>query len=174
MNKKLFIFLFATVFCTSAAFAQGRGGGGGGTARGGGGLGGAPVGGPSIPSGPSNPQANRPSNLGKPDSPSAAADHKADAASAHAVDPTDTHGFKNYGQYIAANEVADRLGIPLADLKASMDAEGGKLGKAIHAQRPDLSSKEIDAEVKKAEAASKKAQADAKRAEAEAKKKTTS
>ena len=136
MHKKLFVLLLAMVFSASAAFAQGRGGGGGGAAGGGtprgGGIGGAPVGGPAIPSGPGNQQANRPSNPGKPDSPSSAsADHKADAAIAHAVDPTDTHGFKTYGQYVAANEVSERLVIPLADLKASMDAEGGNLGKAI-------------------------------------------
>jgi hypothetical protein len=31
------------------------------------------------------------------------------------------------GSIFAANEVADRLGIPLADLKASMEAEGENL-----------------------------------------------
>ena len=166
MNRKRFILLFALVFCASAAFAQGRGGGGGGAARGGGapggGIGGGPVGGASVPSNQGTPQSGRPSNAGKPDSTSSTGqDHRADAAATHAVDPKDTHGFKNYGQYVAANEVSEHLGIPLADLKASMDAEGGNLGKAIHTLRPGLSSKEVEAQVKKAEAAARKAQAEA-------------
>ena len=158
MNRKRFILLLALVFCASAAFAQGRGGGGGGTGRGGG----APGGAPSVPSNQGTPQSGRPSNAGKPDSTSSAGqDFRADAAATHAVDPKDTHGFKNYGQYVAANEVSQHLDIPLADLKASMDAEGWNLGKAIHTLRPGLSSKEVEAEVKKAEAAAKKAQSEA-------------
>jgi len=160
MSKKLFIPLFVLVFSISA-FAQGRGGGGG---RGGGAAGGG-----------SPQQGNRPSSPGKPDSlPSANADSKAGAAKANAVDPTNTHGFKNYGQYVAANHVSEHMGIPLADLKSSMNAEGGSLGKAIHRLRPALSSNEVDAAVKSAEAASRKAQDEAKKAEAEAKKKAKS
>src|SRR5688572_5681357 len=105
MSKKLFIPMFVLVFGTSAAFAQGRGGGGGGAARGGGAAG-APVGGPSPQ------QGNQPSNSGRPDSAPTAADHKAAAAKANAADPTSTHGFKNYGQYVAANHVSEHLGIP--------------------------------------------------------------
>jgi hypothetical protein len=163
MNKKFFVLLFMTIFSVSAFAMQGRGGGGG--ARGGGAAGGglgAPAGGPSTPSSPGS-QGNRPANSGKPDSATAAAaQHKSDAAS-HAVDPKDTHGFKNYGEYVAANHVSENLGIPLADLKASMDAEGGNLGKAIHSLRPALSPKEIEAETKKAAAAAKKAEAEAKK-----------
>ena len=178
MNKKFFILLVLVALGTSAAFAQGRGGGVGGVRGGGapaGGLGGgSSVGEPSTPSGPASQPNNRPSNPGKPTSPSTASDHRADVASSHAVDSSDTHGFKNYGQYVAANEVSQHLGIPLADLKASMDAQGGNLGKAIHTFHPELSSNEVKAEVKRAESAAKKAESDAKRAEAEAKKKATS
>jgi hypothetical protein len=163
MSIKLFGVLLAVMISSTSIFAmQGRGGRGGGT----------PVGGPAIPSNsgaqgnrPPSPgagAAQRPANPGKPESP--AADHKPDA-SAHAVDPTDTHGFKNYGEYVAANQVSENLGIPLTDLKGAMDSHGGSLGKAIQTLRPELNPKQINAEIKKAEAASKKAQVKAKKSQ---------
>ena len=88
------------------------------------------------------------------------ADHKT-TASTHAADPKDPHGFKNYGQYVAAQHVAENLQIPggIDALKAMMTGDNAiSLGKAIAQLRPDLSQQSIDVEVKKAEAEAKKMQ----------------
>jgi len=161
MKNQFLIFLTLSLL-TMPAFAQGRGGRGGG--------GGAPIG--AIPANPGS-QGNRPSdpgffpeqrpvNPGPTTGPSIRDEHQPEASS-HAVDPTDTHGFKNYGLYVAASHVSDKFDIPLSELQTEMNADGGNLGKAIHTLRPDLSSNEVDAEVKKAEAAAKKADAEAKK-----------
>ena len=112
---------------------------------------------------PANPGASvdhLPTNVGKSESRGASADHQANLP-AQAADPKDTHGFKNYGQYVAAQHVAENLNIPggIDALKKLMTGDGGvSLGKAIHQLRPDLTQQSVDAEVKKAEAAAKKAE----------------
>jgi hypothetical protein len=135
---------------TNAAFsAQGRG------------QAGRPAGAgaPSIPT----VQGNRPSN------PNQSAEHRHQPeSSAHSADPTNTHGFENYGQYVAATHVAENLKIDFNLLKVEMVDNKLSLGKAISKLRPGLSGQSIEAEVKKAEAAAKKAQAE------DRKRKTTS
>jgi len=112
---------------------------------------------------PSSPGASvdhRPATTGKPQSAGVSADHKT-TASTHAVDPKDPHGFKNYGQYVAAQHVAENLKIVggVDALKALMTGDNAmSLGKAIAKLRPDLSQQAIDVEVKTAEAEAKKAQ----------------
>ena len=120
---------------------------------------------------PANPGASDhlPTNVEKPESRGVSPDHQRGVSADHqanlptqAVDPKDTHGFKNYGQYVAAQHVAKNLNIPggVDALKKLMVGDGGvSLGKAIHQLRPELSQQSIDAEVKKAEAAAKKAEA---------------
>jgi hypothetical protein len=61
-------------------------------------------------------------------------------------------GFKNQGQFIAALHVSQNLNIPFSQLKADMTGSGhDSLGQAIHALRPDLSSKTVTKNVKLAE-----------------------
>lgn len=61
-------------------------------------------------------------------------------------------GFKNQGQFIAALHVSQNLNIPFTQLKADMNGSGhDSLGQAIHALRPDLSSKTVSKNVKLAE-----------------------
>jgi hypothetical protein len=63
----------------------------------------------------------------------------------------DTGGFKNHGQYIAAQQVSEHLGIPLDQLKAKMTGDHAKsLGKAIQ-ELTDLPANKANAEAKKAE-----------------------
>jgi hypothetical protein len=71
----------------------------------------------------------------------------------------DTHGFKNYGQFVAASHASEHLHIPLADLKKAMVDNNLSLGQAIHKLQPALSPQQIQAETKKAEAAANKAEA---------------
>jgi len=109
---------------------------------------------------------HRPSNPGKPESPGVSEDHRSGASATHAVDPKDTHGFKSYGQYVAAQHVAENLKIEggIDALKTLMTGDNAvSLGKAIEQLRPDLGKPAIDVEVKKAEAAAKKAEAEAKK-----------
>jgi hypothetical protein len=74
----------------------------------------------------------------------------------------DTGGFKNHGQYMAAQQVSEHLGIPLDQLKAKMTGDQAEsLGKAIQ-DLSNLSPTQANAEAKKAEAAAKKAEAAAK------------
>jgi hypothetical protein len=74
----------------------------------------------------------------------------------------DTGGFNNHGQYIAAQQVSEHLGIPLDQLKAKMTGDQAEsLGKAIQ-DLTDLSANQANAEAKKAEAAAKRAEAAAK------------
>ena len=161
----MMIALVATaLFLSSAAFAmQGRGQGGRPTG----------VGAPSNPGGsqgnrPLNPGPTTPAstagadhrqdNHGNPQSSGKSADHKSDSAG-----PKDAMGFKNYGQYVAAKHVSENLGIPFADLKASMVNGNLSLGDSIQKLRPALSKQQVQAETKQAEAAGKKAEAEAKR-----------
>ena len=61
-------------------------------------------------------------------------------------------GFKNQGQFIAALHVSKNLNIPFDQLKADMTAPNhDSLGRAIHALRPDLDSKQVQNNVKLAE-----------------------
>ena len=74
----------------------------------------------------------------------------------------ETDGFKNHGQYMAAQQVSEHLGIPLDQLKAKMTGDQAEsLGKAIQ-DLTDLSATQANAEAKRAEAAAKKAEATAK------------
>jgi len=125
------------------------------------GQGSRPVGAGVRPANPGASVDHFPTNVGKPESRGVSADHQANLP-AQAVDPKDTHGFKNYGEYVAAQHVAENLNIPggIDALRNLMMGDGGvSLGKAIHQLRPDLSQQSVDAEVKKAEAAAKKAEA---------------
>ena len=109
---------------------------------------------------------HRPSNPGKPESPGVSVDHRSGASATHAVDPNNTHGFKNYGQYLAAQHVAENLKIEggIDALKILMTGDNAvSLGKAIEQLRPALGKPARDGEVKKAEAAAKRAEAEAKK-----------
>jgi hypothetical protein len=169
-----------TIFMSNATFAmQGRSQGGRPTGTG------APsnpgAGAPSHPGAgaPSNPgsfPATRPAtsippttasksgldhreeNRGTPAATGKSAEHKSDSAG-----PKDDMGFKNYGQYVAAQHVSENLNIPFADLKSAMVDGHKSLGDAIHQFRPDLNQQQVQVEIKKAEAAAKKASAEAKK-----------
>ena len=66
-------------------------------------------------------------------------------------------GFKNYGQYIAAKNVSDNLGIPFDALKAKMTGSSPvSLGQAIQELRPELPAGAAQAAAKKAAKAGKK------------------
>ena len=56
-------------------------------------------------------------------------------------------GFRNQGQFIAAVRVSNNLGIPFADLKTSMVADGRSLGQSIQTLRPGI---DADAETTRA------------------------
>jgi hypothetical protein len=76
--------------------------------------------------------------------------------SENAANPRDTHGFKNYGQYVAAQHVSEHLGISLDELRGKMTgANAQSLGKAIQ-DITGIPETEANAEAKKAEQASKK------------------
>jgi len=61
-------------------------------------------------------------------------------------------GFKNQGQFIAALHVSHNLDIPFSQLKSDMTGPNrDSLGQAIHALRPDLTSKTVNKSVKLAE-----------------------
>jgi hypothetical protein len=150
--------LTMVLLVTNALSAQGRG------------QGGRPagVGAPSTSSIPGNRPSNPgqstdrgSANSGKPEITGKSADHQPE--SSRAADPTDTHGFKNYGQYMAATHVAENLQINIDRLKIEMVDNKLSLGKAIATLRPELSSQTIEVEVKKAEASAKKAEAEAKK-----------
>jgi len=67
----------------------------------------------------------------------------------------DTGGFKNHGQYMAAQQVSEHLGIPLDQLKAKMTGDHAEsLGKAIQDLK-GLPPAQANAEAKKAEQAAK-------------------
>ena len=61
----------------------------------------------------------------------------------------DAQGFKNYGQFVAAQHVSENLGIDFDKLKALMTGDNPKsLGQAIQELRPDV---DANAEAAKAE-----------------------
>jgi hypothetical protein len=61
----------------------------------------------------------------------------------------DAQGFKNYGQFVAAQHVSENLGIDFDKLKALMTSDNPKsLGQAIQELRPDV---DANAEAAKAE-----------------------
>jgi len=69
-------------------------------------------------------------------------------------------GFKNQGQFIAALEASNNLGIPFADLQDRMTA-GSSLGAAIHGLKPAMTTADVDTSVKAAEEQAKNVQLDA-------------
>jgi hypothetical protein len=57
-------------------------------------------------------------------------------------------GFRNLGQFVAAVNVSNNLGIPFADLKTRMVDDGMSLGQAIQAERNRV---DVTTEVRRAE-----------------------
>jgi hypothetical protein len=109
---------------------------------------------------------DRSSDSGKRDSQGVSGDHRSATSTTHTVTPKDAHGFKNYGQWVAAQHVAENLQIPggVDALKTLMTGDNAvSLGKAIQQLRPDLSKSTIEVEVKTAETAGKKAEDEAKK-----------
>ena len=53
---------------------------------------------------------------------------------------TASQGFRNLGQFVAAVNVSNNLGIPFADLKTAMVVDGLSLGQAIKSERPRVDS----------------------------------
>ena len=77
------------------------------------------------------------------------------ADSGKGTNSLDTGGFKNHGQYLAAQHVSENLGIPLDQLKAKMTGDHAEsLGKAIQDLK-GLPPAQANAEAKKAEQAAK-------------------
>ncbi len=65
------------------------------------------------------------------------------------MDPvTEAAGFRNLGQFVAAVNVSNNLGIPFTQLKTSMVTDGKSLGQAIQTHRP---SADFNAEARRAE-----------------------
>ena len=65
------------------------------------------------------------------------------------MDPvTEAAGFRNLGQFVAAVNVSNNLGIPFTQLRTSMVADGKSLGQAIQTHRP---SADYNAEARRAE-----------------------
>jgi ABC-type Na+ efflux pump permease subunit len=137
------------IFMSTGAFAVQRSQGGR--------TAGVGVGSSTTPPASSNAD-HRDTNHSAPVTTGKSADHKSDLAG-----PKDPMGFKNYGQYTAAQHVSENLNIPFADLKALMVDGHKSLGESIHQLRPDLTENQVQVEVKKAEAAAKKADADTKK-----------
>ena len=152
MKRTILVSFSVTVLLSVSGFAQGqRPAGAGAGVR---------------PSSPGSSLEHRPSNPGKPELPGVSVNHRSETSTTHAVDPKDARGFKNYGQYVAAQHVAENLKIEggIDALKTLMTGDNAiSLGKAIEELRPDLGKPAIDVEVKKAEAAAKKAEAEAKK-----------
>jgi hypothetical protein len=145
--------LILTVFATSSFAGQGHGQGGR--------PGGAPSN-PGIPHQPSNPGGRGHSESHHPGNPVVGIDNHGKSspgsgnAGGNGVNRADAKGFRNYGQYVAAQHVSENLGIPFGELKAKMTGTAAvSLGKAIHQLRPDLRDSEVKAESKKAEQASR-------------------
>jgi hypothetical protein len=110
----------------------------------------------------------RPSSVGAAASSGAANDHRNNSNQSADHKPTttgekDSHGFRNYGQYVAATQISEHLHIPLADLQKAMVGDNLSLGDAIHKLQPSLSVQQVQIETKKAEAAAKKAEAQSKK-----------
>lgn len=59
-------------------------------------------------------------------------------------------GFKNLGLFVASVHVSHNLGIPFDQLKSTMLANGGNLGKSIHTLNPKLGKKQVKSNVRKA------------------------
>ena len=152
MKRTVFVSFLVIILFSVMAFAQGQRPAGAGVG--------------ARPASPGGSVDHRPATAGKPESSGVSADHRTATSTQHTVDPKDTHGFRNYGQYVAAQHVAENLQIPggIDALKALMTGDNAiSLGKAIGQLRPDLSQQSIEVEVKKAETASKKAEAEAKK-----------
>src|SRR5262245_54472962 len=95
MKRTILASVLIVAVLNSIAFAQG----------------GRPAGAGVRPSTPSAGVDHRPSNPGKPDSSGVSSSHRTEPQT-QAVTPKDPHGFKNYGQYVAAGHVAENLKIP--------------------------------------------------------------
>jgi hypothetical protein len=65
-------------------------------------------------------------------------------------------GFDSVGQFVSAVHVSRNLEIPWDDLKTRIVTDDASLGEAIHALKPELTSKEVKSETKKAEEQAKK------------------
>jgi hypothetical protein len=119
---------------------------------------------PGIPHQPSNPGGGRgKSAIHRPENPVVGTDSRGKPhpgrgdAGGNPVNTVDARGFKNYGQYVAAQHVSENLGIPFGELKAKMTgANAVSLGKAIQQLRPDLPDSTVKAESEKAEQASRR------------------
>src|SRR5215470_10573234 len=99
--KMITAFVAIAIFMSTSAFAAQRS------------QGGRPpgVGGGSPTTQPASPNADhRDANHSAPVTTGNSADHKSDLAG-----PKDPMGFKNYGQYNAAQHVSENLNIPFAD-----------------------------------------------------------
>jgi hypothetical protein len=139
---KNFLAVIVLVMSVGSLFAQGRGP--------------ASVGAPTnmgtahIPTGnpgTTNPGSDHSSNSGKPSS--------SPSDTGKGTDTQDTGGFKNHGQYVAAQQISEHLGIPLDQLKAKMTGDHPEsLGKAIQ-DLAGLPANQANAEAKKAEQAAK-------------------
>src|SRR5262245_15779425 len=129
MKRTILMSFSVMVLLGVSAFAQGQGHGHSGP---GGGI---------RSSGPGSSHERRSSNSGKHESQGASGDHRSATSSTHTVTPKDAHGFKNYGQWVAAQHVAENLKIEggVDALKALMTGDNAvSLGKAIQQLRPDL------------------------------------
>jgi hypothetical protein len=169
---------FAVLFCLSGfpLLAQGRGAGGGGmggagmgqgTGQGMGqdrGMGGAMGRGPGIDTGierGSNNGTNGPSMSSRKTPEQLLTQNTKLSSRLQSLLPAGTDvqsaasGFKNLGQFIAAVHVSHNLGIPFDQLKTKMTS-GDSLGKAIETLHPNISHKQVKADVKEAKSQAKK------------------
>src|SRR5262249_17502139 len=98
MKRTVLISFLVIVLFGTMAFAQGQRPAGAGVG--------------ARPTSPGTSVDHRPATAGKPKPAGVSADHRTTTSAQHAVDPKDAHGFKNYGQYVAAQHVAENLQIP--------------------------------------------------------------
>lgn len=64
---------------------------------------------------------------------------------------TAAEGFRNLGQFVAAVNVSNNLGIPFSQLKTRMVDDGMSLGQAIQSVRADVNTTTVTTEVRRAE-----------------------
>jgi hypothetical protein len=112
--------------------------------------------GPASVGAPANIGTAHNPNIGNLPTPNlGSARSNAPADSGKGASALDTGGFKNHGQYVAAQQVSQHLGIPLDQLQAKMTGDHAEsLGKAIQ-DLTGLPANRANAEAKKAEAAAK-------------------